>query len=190
MLNEVARLPDRQVIEFWLIEGGDYQAYQNDQAKQFHVVKKIVDGQAKRVIERDPNWQPSVFVLQRVIGDIAVFDEPLPVTERGKWDPETMKDWIEKWDHWDSYVQQEVYPEPVPEYPNAHWYPAQWTPKAETFDTPSKNLERGQINVTGNRVVWVEDAPDAQWQDGKADEVTIARDGSNRVTSVTRKTRP
>lgn len=58
--------------------------------------------------------------------------------------------------------------------------------EVHTFNTPSKNLEPGDVWVGADEVMWC-DPTDAMEQRAPIAEVTIARDGTNVISKVTRK---
>lgn len=56
--------------------------------------------------------------------------------------------------------------------------------EVKTFDTPSRNLEVGDVWVGADEVIWKDADQEAS---APKSEVIITRDGSNRVTEVRRK---
>ena len=57
-----------------------------------------------------------------------------------------------------------------------------------TFDTPEKVLVEGDIwiDIPNNRVQWKDDTTDGGIEKSRLSDVTLTRDGSNQVVTVTR----
>lgn len=83
---------------------------------------------------------------------------------------------------------QAMKPAPEPSVPTAQWYIHAALKSCTRYDTPSRNLSEGEVAITDQEVRW-KDAGDIDEHHERVNDVTITRDGQQRVTKITRRTR-